>query len=190
VDLHGKRVDLPRLGAELAAAGVAVNGLGQTGDELHQYTADGAPIDIPPEGYPIVDAHTPPPRTVDYAGTLAVDTVTRTTDDQPLEVFRFPTEQRHVYRATFALTAVDAVSGAVKDSEARMVFKRLASSVVQVGTTVVLSTAQDAAASSWAIVAGVVGTDFTISVRGAAGRSIDWLLTGSIGAYAPSGAAS
>jgi hypothetical protein len=118
-----------------------------------------------------------------------VDQEVRTTDDQPLEVFRFPTSPKHIYRATFSMAAIDAGSGATKDAEARMTFKRTQAAVVQVGATALLYNAPDPATTGWAIQPGIDGTDFTISVKGAAGRAVDWMLTGTVGVYAPEGLA-
>lgn len=188
-----KRIDLELLGRELATADVVVTGLGLSGflpetpteQELYQVDGDGAPLELPPAAVPVVEAHTAPPLVTEFAARVTVDAVTRTTDDVPTEVFRFPTAPKQVYRATFQMTAIDAGSGATKDSEARMTFKRMATAVSQVGTTTVISNAQDAAAASWAIQPSIQGTDLVISVRGATGRTVDWLLVGGIAVYAP-----
>lgn len=133
---------------------------------------------IPPDPPPIV-----------YAGARLVDNRVRTTDDVPLEVFRFATTPKHVYRATFRMAAIDAANGTTKDSEVRMSFKSTASALNQVGATAVLYNAQDTGTAAWAIQAGVQFPDLVISVKGAVGRTIDWLLTGEVGAYAPEGLA-
>ena len=124
-----------------------------------------------------------------YAGRVNVNTRLRTTDDVAQEAFRFPTVAKRVYRLTMRITGIDAANGTTRDTEARVVFKRPAGTVSQVGTTAVLSNFQDAAASTWAILPSLDGTDLVISVRGAVGRTIDWLLVGEIGSYAPEGAA-
>jgi hypothetical protein len=128
-----------------------------------------------------------PPPPIVYTRLASVDARVRTTDDQPLEVFRFPAEIKHVYRATFRMTAVDVASGATRDTEARMVFKRPATTLVQVGTTALLANFADTATAAWAILPTVDGTDLVISVKAAAGRTVDWLLVGEIGTYAPEG---
>jgi hypothetical protein len=127
----------------------------------------------------------PPPIRTGAGITVREDV--RTTDATPVEVFRFPTKPKHVYRSTLSLTAIDAGDGTVKDSEVRIVFKGTQATLSRVGTTAVLSNLQDSAASTWAITAQAQGTELVITVTGAAGRSIDWLLTGTIGAYAPEG---
>lgn len=148
--------------------------------------ADPVVREMTPEEQAEKDALAAIPR-ITYAESRNVDERVRTTDDVPLEVFRFPTQPKHVYRATLGMTAIDATSGATKDAEVRMVFKRLASTLAQVGATAVLSTMQDAAASSWGIQPSVDETELVIAVRGAAGRTVDWLLAGSVAAYAPEG---
>lgn len=187
MDLHGKPVDLPLLSAELAAAGVDVPGLATSDDALYTFDAAGAWVDLPPEAVPVVDAHAAPPLFVEYVGARAVHAIVRTTDDASSEVFRFPTAPRHVYRATLRMTAIDAVSGATRDSEVRLVFKRPADTLAQVGATAVLSNAQDTAAASWRITPAVDGTDLVILVQGAAGRTVDWALGGEVGMFAPAG---
>jgi len=127
----------------------------------------------------------PPP--VQYVDTERRTQQIRTTDAQLHELWRFPTTVKHVYRATFNLMAVDAGDGTAKDSEARIVFKRTAAALAQVGTTVVLSACQDSGASSWAIQAQPDGTDLVIGVRGAAGRTIDWQIVGDVAVYSPEG---
>lgn len=59
-----KPVDLLQLEAELAAAGVGVNGIGTTGDpphEIHTYDAHGVAIDLPAEAAAVLAAHEPEP---------------------------------------------------------------------------------------------------------------------------------
>lgn len=127
---------------------------------------------------------------VTYVETRHVDAVVTTTDDVPLEVFRFPTKTKQVYAASFRMTAVDEGNGATKRARAEMTFKGLASSVVQVGSTVTTAPMQDAAASSWQIQPSTSGVDLIISVKGAAGRTVDWTLAGDIEVFAPGGFAS
>ncbi|MFL5688701.1 MAG: hypothetical protein ACJ77I_06900 [Chloroflexota bacterium] len=124
-----------------------------------------------------------------YGGARPLDARARTTDDQPHEVLRLPTEPKHVYRATVRVCGIDAGNGTTRDSEVRMVFKRAGVAPSQVGSTTVMSNAQDTAAASWRIAASVDGTDLVISVTGAAGRTVDWQVTGEIGAFAPEGVA-
>jgi hypothetical protein len=122
-----------------------------------------------------------------YHQLSAINARTTTTDDQPHEVYRFPTSAKHVYRATIRVTGIDAGNGTTRDSEVRMVFKGLAASVVQVGSSAVLSNMQDTGAASWRIAAAVDGADLVFSVTGAVGRTIDWLMTGELGAFVPEG---
>jgi hypothetical protein len=185
--LNGKVVDLQVLGAELEAADIPILGLGTVGDDVFTYDEDGAPAELPAEAVPVVDAHVAPPKFVEYAGARTVAAIARTSDAATTEVFRFPTEPKHVYRATLRMTAIDAGSGATRDAEVRLVFKRPNATITQVGTTTVLSNVQDPAAAAWQITPSVAGTDLVISVAGAAGRTIDWALSGEVGAFAPSG---
>ena len=76
--LHGKAVDLPRLQAELAAAGIDVPALGTGNDEVHTYDVKGVIMDLPAAAAPIIAAHVPPesqppPRTLDERIAAAVE---------------------------------------------------------------------------------------------------------------------
>lgn len=191
--LANKRINLPKLQAELNAAGVPYRVLmaaptdvdGQV--NIHDQDDKGEFLDLPQSAQSVIDAHVAPLPIIEFAGTAQVSSIVRTVDDVVTEVFRLDTQPKHIYRVTVRLTAVDAGNGTCKDAEARILFKRLANSVVQVGSTVVISVMQDTQAQTWNIVPGISGTDFIISVRGAVGRTIDWLLFGDVGTYAPEG---
>jgi hypothetical protein len=187
-----KRIDLALLGRELAAAGVPANGLGQTGTDqdgdVFTYPSDGPgqPIDLPPEARPVVDAHAAPARLLDVAATVDVHAVVRTTDATPLEVFRFPCDQKRLYRADLVISGIDAGNYASKILEGRFTWKRNVAAAILVGLTTV-SDIHDAAAAPLAPNVAAQGTDIVFTVTGAAGRTIDWLLAGSVDMFAPSG---
>src|SRR5262245_20866637 len=124
IDLQGKRVDLGQLQTELEAAGIPVEyGLGTADDYLYEYDAEGAPVELPAEAQPVVDAHVPPPLLIDFAARQVVDAVVRTVNDQPLEVFRFPCVPARIYRANLTITGVDAGNFASKIMEGRFTWK-------------------------------------------------------------------
>jgi hypothetical protein len=187
-----KPIDLPLLTRQLTAAGVPFNGLGmsgtkpETGDEQDLHTFDGSmlPTDLPPSAQPVVDAHIAPPPLVDYAGETTVHAIVRTTDATAKEVFRFPCDQKRLYTATLTITGIDAGSFASKIMEGRFTWKRVAAPPVMVGI-VVVSDIHDAAAAAWAPNALPSGNDIVFTVAGAAGRTIDWLLAGTVGAFVP-----
>ena len=188
IDTAGKRIDLHRLAREMTAGGIPHGELALMGTVLLTVDAAGVTTnDWPTGAVAVVDAHSPPPPLVNYAGSEVLASQERTTDDVVHEILRIPTEQRHVYVTELSMTAIDAVSGATKRASAVLTFKRLAAALAQVGSTVAGATMQDAVASSWRINAIPDGTDLVITVQGAAGRTIDWLLAGTIGRYAPGG---
>jgi hypothetical protein len=190
-----KPLDLGLLGTELEAASIIVRGLGtsgapphETGEKtLHSYDEDGAAVDLPAGAEAVVEAHVAPPLVIGYVETRAVAVVTRTTDGAFRELWRLETQPKHIYRAALEMEATDATDGTTKAQEARLVFKGLASSVVQVGTTTVLWSAPDVGTTSWAIQAQVQGQDLVFGVRGVAGKTIDWTLSGDLRIYAPEG---
>jgi len=193
-----KPIDLQLLIRELATASVTVPlGLGMSGEspedpgaqDLHTYGADGYPAELPPDAVPVVNAHVAPPSVIEHVETRTVSAVTRTTDGVFREIWRLSTTFKHIYRASLEMRATDATDGTTKAQQAVLVFKGLASSVVQVGTTTVLWSAPDAGTTAWAIQAQVQGQDLVFGVRGAAGKTIDWSLAGEVVIFAPEGLA-
>lgn len=191
-----RRIDLLLLQEELATAGILVTALGTSGpnsatpaapENLFTYDAAGAAAELPPGSAPVVDAHVAPPLVVDHVETRPVDVVTRTTDGVFRELWRLLTKPKHTYRAALELRATDATDGTTKAQEARLVFKGGAGSPVQVGATVVLWVAQDAAATGWTVQAQVQGAELVFGVRGAAGKTIDWSVTGELVVFSPEG---
>lgn len=193
--------NLDALNTELLAAIPALHPTptGQDGRDEAVFTLSGSgdaiEIWIPDTGVQTADvdavvaAHTNPPvppAVIEYAEQRDVRALLRTTDDQAHEVFRFPCVARSVYRANLRITGVDAQNGATKIMEARFGWKRPTTTAVMVGVTIVSDIA-DAAAASWQPSASAQGTDIVFTVKGAAGRTIDWLLAGELGRYAPEG---
>lgn len=127
------------------------------------------------------------PAAVVYGRTLTVDQRLRTTTATPAEIARWTLATLTGYRVALELLAVDAGSGALRFIAASIVAKRLGNGAALVGAPVVVANHQDAAASTWAIVAAVSGNDVVITVAGAAGRSIDWQLTGRVLSFTPGG---
>jgi hypothetical protein len=190
-----KPIDLGLLERELTQAAVPFRGLSSTETlsgvpnelDLFTYGPDGRPVDLPPEAMPVVDAHVAPPPFVAYVGQEELRRMLRTTDAAFHEIVRVPTVLKHVYITEARLSAVDATDGTAKATEARLVFKRAPSGLLQVGTTVALWTCQDSAAAAWAVQAQPSGTDLQIGVRGAAGRTIDWAVVLVLDEHAPEG---
>lgn len=137
----------------------------------------------------IADAEARAAAFVVYAGEERVNARARTTDEQPVEIYRLPLATKTVYQSTLTLIGIDASSGATKALEGRFVHKRTAANAVQVGAIVVLSDIHDAVAASWAPNALPSGADVVFTVKGAAGRTIDWQMAGAIARYAPEGEA-
>lgn len=190
-----KRIDLARLAQELATAGVAVAGLGLSGTdtdgEVYTYTVGSAQalpevVDLPPEAAPIVSAHVAPPRLIDVADALNVHAIARTTDATPLEVFRFPCQQKRLYRASLTISGIDVATYASKILEGRFTWKRNTQQAILVGATTV-SDIHDAAAAALTPNVEVQGADVVFTVTGVAARTVDWLLAGSVETFAPSG---
>ncbi len=122
-----------------------------------------------------------------YRDGLSVDQRLRTTNATPAELWRATLAQRTGYRASLTLIAVDAGNGAVRTIEARITAKRLTNGALLVGQPVVVADQQDSGTSSWGITANVSGNDFVVTVTGASGRNIDWLLSGDVVSFTPGG---
>jgi hypothetical protein len=187
-----KRVDLPLLQQELAAATIIVPGLGTFLDEqqqtnLHTYDDTGTQLALPPEAEPVVDAHVAPPLVTEFAAATETDGVIRTTDGVTHELLRLPLSTMTGYDIEAKVMGVDAGNGAVKKLKVDVTVKRLAAGPVQVGAMTSLVTHQDPAASSWTVGFSFSGNDALISVTGAAGRSIDWIARAFVGRFSPGG---
>lgn len=127
----------------------------------------------------------PPP--VVYSGGAVISGRLRTTSATPAELYRATLAPLTAYAALVELLAVDAGNGALRVIRASIVAKRLSGGALLVGAPVVIANHQDAGASSWAISAAVDGNDFVITVTGADGRSVDWLLGGTVQSFRPGG---
>jgi hypothetical protein len=136
----------------------------------------------------VVAAHAAPPRLIDVADSLNVHAIARTTDAAPLEVFRFPCDQKRLYRASLTVSGIDIATYASKILEGRFTWKRNTQQAILVGQTTV-SDIHDAAAAALSPNVAVSGTDIVFTVTGVSARTIDWLLTGSVEMFAPSGLA-
>jgi hypothetical protein len=128
----------------------------------------------------------PDPVPLRFTGILSVDAQTRTTDDVAHEIYRVTLESARLYQGNLVVFGVDAGNFMSKSMEGRFVFKRAAGGAVVVGIAVV-SDIHDSVAASWAPNCLAAGNDVVFTVKGAAGRTIDWLLVGSVGVYAPGG---
>jgi hypothetical protein len=113
----------------------------------------------------------------------------RTTNATATEIWRFPTGTNTGYILKAALTAVDSGNGDIYHNEVTVTFKNLNGNVSRIGAFSIPSNMpqQDAGASSWTVIPSVDGVDLVLSVRGAAGRNIDWNLTGTILRFTPGG---
>lgn len=61
IDVSGQTLDLPKLSAELTAAGVEHRALGTRNNFLHTYNEAGEIIELPKEALVVVRAHQPSP---------------------------------------------------------------------------------------------------------------------------------
>lgn len=161
-------------------------------------TADGASIPTDPANadyqeylrWAATPGNTPDPAAplpVVYSGLHQIDARIRTTNAASTELYRATLAPLTGYRAALTLIAVDAGNGAVRTIEARITAKRLNAGAAFVGSVTVVADQQDAGTATWVITPSVVGNDFVISVAGAAGRTIDWLLSGHVTSFTPGG---
>jgi hypothetical protein len=185
-----KRLDLPLLERELLAAGVPVSGLSLVGtdDNGDLMTYDGIEtVELPPSAGPVVAAHVPPPRYVDYVETQAFDAKAATTDATATELWRTTLPAQHAYLFTAQVVGIDRGNGAALRFEAKYSVKRLNAGVVQIGSPVVVCDQRDAGAAGWVVAPAMVGNDVLLRVTGAAGRTVDWVFSAGAALYAPAG---
>jgi hypothetical protein len=132
----------------------------------------------------------PSPPTLVYAEGIRIDGRVRTTDATPTEVYRLTLLPLTGYTGTVVLIGVDTTSpggGAIRVIRASFAVKRLNGGALAVGAPVVLASHADAGATSWQITPFVSGNDAGVTVTGAAGRTIDWSLTGEMTSFTPAG---
>lgn len=151
--------------------------------ERYLSDVDGGATVLPADPEPLV-----------YGGTSRVEARIRTTDATPTELFRRSLLTLSEYEAEFKLRGIDAVNGSVRRIRADVVAKRLNGGALMVGAPIVIANHQDTGAAAttsgvanWAITASVSGVDFVITVTGAAGRTIDWMLSGVVESFTPGG---
>lgn len=127
------------------------------------------------------------PLPVHYAATENVNRQATTTDASDVEIFRFPVPQKRSYQGNLTIFGIDRGNFVSRTMEGRFAWKRTTTATaVMVGINVI-STLGEAASSTWAPNAVAQGSDIVFTVRGAAGRTVDWQLTGVILGYAPDG---
>lgn len=113
--------------------------------------------------------------------------VIRTTDATPTEVYRATLKPITGYDGILTLRGIDTGNGAIKIIRASVCVKRLNAGALMVGNPIVFATHPDTGAPAWTIAANVAGNDFVVTATGAAGRTIDWRLTGDIETFTPGG---
>lgn len=122
-----------------------------------------------------------------YDDGLTIRARLRTTNATPAELWRATLAQRTGYRAVLTLIAMDVGNESVRTIEARITAKRLAGNALLVGSPVIVADQQDAGTAAWGIAASVSGTDFVVTVTGAAGLTIAWFLDGRVVSFTPGG---
>lgn len=137
--------------------------------------ADGATV-LPADPAPIV-----------YAAERAFGGKVRTTDATATEILRLALAPMTGYAAVVTMIGVDAGNGAVKVIRASLAAKRLGGGALAIGAPVVIAQHADAGASTWVTAAAASGNDYVITVAGAAGRTVDWSLMGTVARFGPSG---
>lgn len=170
------------LGRTVAITWTDADGVGHS---LALSTGDDAEI-LAALGSDTVIVAADPPSLI-YSGNATINARIRTTNATPTEVWRATLAQVTLYDANLRLRAVDAGSGACRRIHAEIMAKRLGAGALLVGSPVVIADQGDAATSTWLITAAVSGNDFVVTATGAAGRTIDWLLSGSVESFTPGG---
>jgi len=138
----------------------------------------------------IADGNTPDPADpppVQFTAEQPVAARVRTTDATPTELYRLPLAALTGYAFVTALIGVDAGNGAARVLRSSSAWKRLNASALQIGSTVVIANHTDAGASTWTLSAATSGNDVVVTVTGAAGRTVDWSLSGTVVRFSPSG---
>jgi hypothetical protein len=183
-----KRLNLPLLEQELAAASVSVNGLGHHGTDTdgEVFTYQGADIiDLPPAAQPVVDAHVAPSTITAYTAVTVSDV--RTTTATQTTLVAWPLAVQTLYTARFTIMAVDTGNGDCRVWYAKASAKRLGGGALLVGVPNIDTDHPNPGATSWVLTADTSGSNFRVRITGAAGRTISWNLVGEVLRARPDG---
>jgi hypothetical protein len=187
VKIGNKNVNLEELAAQLTSAGVSHRGVGVVNGVWHTYDVAGEMVPMPQAADAVLQAHVPSPEYIDYSTSTPIRALLRTQDATAKEIWRLNLKQRTGYAGKATIIGVDAGNGNVKVLHVTFSVKRLSGDALSIGTPVVLSVQQDAGASTWVVNAAIQDTAAYITVQGAAGRSIDWLVSGDMISFSPGG---
>jgi hypothetical protein len=133
------------------------------------------------------------PPTLRFQANLPLGAQLRTTDAAPAEIFRATLAPTTLYRARIVVLAVDAGNGAYATLERVVSVERLGGGAVNLLVTDVTiqrmtnAAAVTAGVSSWTLGIAASGADIVATVSGAAGRTVDWGMSGDLVRYTPSG---
>lgn len=142
----------------------------------------------------VVAAHTPQPDPIVFTGADVVTASVRTTNATATQLVRLTLAAQTLYEADLHLVAIDAANGVSWRYHVELTAKRLNAGAIFEGADQVTSRKSTGAAATtsnvaaWAVPAPTVtGNDLIIQVTGAAGRTIDWMMRGSVAKFAPAG---
>jgi hypothetical protein len=117
----------------------------------------------------------------------------RTTDAAATQLARWTLSTLTGYDVELRLLAVDAANGVMKKIVADLTLERLNGGAILIGQTVLAShqstggQASISGVANWVVSASISGNDVVITVIGAAGRTVDWLVNGRYATYVPAG---
>jgi hypothetical protein len=137
------------------------------------------------------DPPTPPPLIFSEAQNLQAKV--RTTDATATQLARWTLSTLTGYDVELRLLAVDSANGVIKKIVADLTLERLNAGALLIGQTVLAShqstgaPATTSGVANWAVSASISGNDVVITVTGAAGRTVDWLVNGRYATYVPAG---
>jgi hypothetical protein len=145
----------------------------------HRIGVDGkiTSLDVPP----------PPPPPIVYQDEEVVKAQTTTTDAVAKEIVRFTLTLQTGYSFDGTIIGADRGNGAMRKIVASVLAKRLNGGAILVGPPIVVLTHPDAATTGWQTNASVSGNDLSITVQGAAGRTVDWMLRSKLIRFGPGG---
>jgi hypothetical protein len=124
---------------------------------------------------------------VQYSNDLVMRGQAHTTDATPTQIWRSTIPPRTGAAGQCMIIGVDSGNGNVHVWRTSFAFKRLNAGALIVGTPFIEPPQTDAGASTWEINAVAQGNDIVVTVAGAAGRPVDWQITGSGTVFAPHG---
>jgi hypothetical protein len=180
-----KNLTLPRLAAELRAAGITFDSLFLANDGTLSIRDALDNVIEDARMAAVVDGHVADLPIM--TSSLRVEAQVATDDDTPTELYRAAIPITSIFDIALRVYGVDRASGAFKKFRREAAIRRLGAASAPTVQGTVETPAPDVGAATWTMAPSFDGNDLVITVTGAATRTIDWSLFAEVRRFSPGG---